>query len=196
MKARTNQKSKGFALALALILSLILIMLSVAITYITQVGFIGISVHQKNKIVENDAEWGISQAILGLEVGNVTCNETLNLTSPNGGSVEVRLVKAGDTCFIWSKATFKTMKLVKVATVTISSTTDYAPLIANNFYFYSMCCMAPYISIESCDPSCPTPAAILGNSLSSEFLNDLHVCGGIYNYGFISNATPIVKENA
>jgi len=121
MKYEKSQKNKGFILVTVLILSLVLVILGITAAFINQIGYFSIAAETKYKIVENNAEWGLMKAVENLYLKAQSCSGNVSYTPSIGDPVQIKFFKAGNNCFIWSKAVYKNAKVVKIAVITIYS---------------------------------------------------------------------------
>ena len=192
---KDGSTQQGFALAFVIVISLVLILIGGGIFYIVNSRFSEAAAENKNEIAENLADWGINQIIEALANGTQTCNGSVTLTSLTGGTVNVRLVRSGPSCFIWSSANFSSAKSIKIGVITINDVKDYAPFVFKNLTYFGA--KSKWV-VESCDPLCTTPAMVLGNTLTIATTGGGGGGGGGGGklFGFLSNATPVVEENA
>lgn len=153
---------KGIALPVVLIVMLLLLALGAAAMMMSNLGYTSVSSNTKYLISETNANIGIMNSIETM-IGGTSCGFS-NSYNSNGGSINVVTISAGGSCFIWSQGTFLNSRVVKVAVIQSSGSSNFGPAI---FKTLSNLSLGGSGAISSCDPDCKTPALIIGNSLSN-----------------------------
>ncbi len=159
------KKRKGFAIVQALVFCLVFIILGTVIAYITQLGFFSVSAETNYQIAERNAHKGLLSAISEIYNSTPLSNGSKSYFFTRG-EAQVKFIsdENNNNYFIWSKGTYKSANVVRIAVVHLSSL-PWAPFIARNLNSYTSG------EIISCNATFKTPALITGNNatLNSTF---------------------------
>lgn len=169
------KRQKGFAIVTVLVISLVLGILGATAMYISQEGYTAISAEVKYQVANRNANYGIMKALEELREGTLTCGSTRTY-SLDKGSVRVRTVKGGMSCFIWSEGMFANGRSVKVNVFYMGGGSNIAALsfvdfIGSEFLLKNMSI------ITSTDSECSALSYVNCNSICSD-ISSYQGCSG------------------
>ncbi len=158
-------KRKGIALISVLVSTLIVFLIVMAAVYISKSGYKILTMEEKYEIAEKQANARLMQAVKYVISQNkcpVNLTDVYSIPDANN-----------QTCFIKVKGSFKGAFVLKTALIPIKPQFEGGAVLK---YVSSLSVIKGVSLFTSCDPSCPVPALITGNTITGVASYQYPVC--------------------